>query len=49
MLYKLATALAALNQREVACATFAEVERRYPQASDALMERVRQGQSSTSC
>jgi tol-pal system protein YbgF len=49
MLYKLATSLAALNQREVACATYAEVERRYPQASDALMERVRQGQSSASC
>jgi tol-pal system protein YbgF len=49
MLFKLATSLAALNQREVACATYAEVARRYPQASDALMERVRQGQSAASC
>jgi tol-pal system protein YbgF len=49
MLYKLGVSLSGLNQRDVACATFAEVSRRYPQASEALMERVRQGQSAASC
>ncbi|MGY6707700.1 MAG: tol-pal system protein YbgF [Rhizobiaceae bacterium] len=49
MLYKLGVSLSGLNQRDVACATFAEISRRYPQASDALMERVRQGQASASC
>ena len=49
MLYKLGVSLHGLNQRDVACATFAEVSRRYPAASEALMERVRQGQSAASC
>lgn len=49
MLYKLGVSLTGLNQRDVACATFAEVGRRYPQASEALMERVRQGQAAASC
>ncbi len=49
MLFKLGVSLAALNQREVACATFNEVGQRYPQMSDALKERVAQEKQLTSC
>lgn len=49
MLYKLGVSLVALDQRDVACATFAEVANRYPQASDAIQERVRQEQALASC
>lgn len=49
MLFKLGVSLAALNQREVACATFNEVGQRYPQMSEALKERVEQEKQLTSC
>lgn len=49
VLYKLGVSLVALNQREVACATFAEVGNRYPNASAALRERVREERASASC
>jgi tol-pal system protein YbgF len=41
--------LAGLNQREVACATFSEVGKRYPNASSSLKERVKQEQAKASC
>lgn len=49
MLFKLGVSLAALGQREVACATFNEVGQRYPQMSEALKERVEQEKQLTSC
>ena len=49
MLFKLGVSLAALNQREVACATFTEVGKRYPQMSAALKERVKQEQALAAC
>jgi tol-pal system protein YbgF len=49
MLLKLGVSLAALNQRDVACATFAEIGKRYPGASDALKGRVVQEQALAGC
>jgi tol-pal system protein YbgF len=49
MLLKLGVSLVALNQREVACATFAEIGKRYPGTSAALKERVKQEQASATC
>ncbi|MCT7377287.1 tol-pal system protein YbgF [Chelativorans salis] len=49
MLLKLGVSLAALDQIDVACATFTEIGQRYPQASDALRERVRREQASAGC
>lgn len=49
MLLKLGTSLAQLGQRDVACATFDEVGSRYPNASDALKQRVTQERSQASC
>ncbi|TKT75363.1 tol-pal system protein YbgF [Aquamicrobium sp. LC103] len=49
MLFKLGVSLSRMKQRDVACATFTEVGQRYPQASDALKERVRQEQALASC
>ena len=48
-LFKLGVSLVAMKQRDVACATFSEVLQRYPQASAALKERVRQEQAAASC
>ena len=48
-LLKLGVSLAAMGQREVACATYAEVLQRYPQATDALKQRVGQEQAASSC
>lgn len=48
-LVKLGVSLAALNQRDVACATFTEVLQRYPNTTDALRERVKQEQALASC
>lgn len=48
-LFKLGASLAAMGQRDVACATFSEVLQRYPQATDALRERIRQEQALASC
>ena len=41
--------LIGLKQRDVACATFAEVGKRYPDASSALKERVKQERALASC
>jgi len=49
MLLKLGVSLAGLKQRDVACATFAEVAKRYPTASVALKERVKQEQALAAC
>lgn len=49
MLLKLGVSLAALDQIDVACATFTEVGQRYPQISDALRERVRREQANAGC
>jgi tol-pal system protein YbgF len=48
-LLKLGVSLAAMNQRDVACATLAEVGNRYPQASAAVLERAKQEQAKASC
>jgi tol-pal system protein YbgF len=40
-LMKLGVSLAALGEKDAACATFSEVGRKYPNASQALMGRVR--------
>ncbi len=49
MLLKLGVSLVNLNQRDVACATFSEVGKRYPQTSAALKERVKQEQALAAC
>jgi tol-pal system protein YbgF len=49
MLLKLGVSLVALNQRDVGCATFAEVGKRYPNASGTLKERVKQEQALAAC
>jgi tol-pal system protein YbgF len=46
---KLGMALAALGQGKDACLAFNEVGKRYPQASDALKERVNKEQQRNSC
>ena len=43
MLLKLGVSLIGLNQRDVACANFAEIGKRYPSTSAALKERVEPG------
>ena len=48
-LLKLGVSLAAMNQRDVACATLAEVSKRYPQASPAILDRAKQEQAKASC
>lgn len=45
----LGLALAGLNQREVACATYAEVLRQYPSANARLGARVKDEQVATRC
>lgn len=49
MLLKLGMSLAALGQRDIACATFKEVGVRYPGASDLLKGRVSQEQAIAGC
>lgn len=49
MMLKLGISLAALNQREVACATYGEIGKRYPQASATLKDRVKQEQALAGC
>ncbi|MEZ5812503.1 MAG: tol-pal system protein YbgF [Rhizobiaceae bacterium] len=49
MLLKLGMSLAALGQRDIACATFKEVGVRYPGASDLLKGRVTQEQAIAGC
>jgi tol-pal system protein YbgF len=49
MLLKLGVSLNQLNQHDVACATFKEVSKRYPKASDALKQKVKQEQALAAC
>lgn len=46
---KLGMSLAAMNQRDVACATLAEVAKRYPKASPAILQRAKDERSRASC
>lgn len=48
-LLALGLALAGLNQREVACATYAEVLKQYPQSASRLRGRVAAEQASAKC
>lgn len=49
MLLKLGVTLAAMKQRDIACATFDEVNTRYPQLSSVLKERVKRERASVGC
>lgn len=49
MLLKLGMSLAALDNRDTACATYREVLTRYPQATDAVKAKVSVEQSRMSC
>ncbi|MCP4317939.1 MAG: tol-pal system protein YbgF [Hyphomicrobiales bacterium] len=49
MLLKLGMSLAALDNRDTACATYREVLTRYPDSSDAVKEKVAVEQSRMSC
>jgi tol-pal system protein YbgF len=49
MLLKLGMSLAALDNRDTACATYREVLTRYPQSSDAVKSKVAIEQSRMSC
>ncbi|MFU0505039.1 tol-pal system protein YbgF [Pseudaminobacter sp. NGMCC 1.201702] len=49
MLLKLGISLVGLNQRDVACATFSEIGKRYPDAGSALKDRVKQEQALAAC
>ena len=49
MLFKLGVSLSAMGQRDVACATFVEVAKRYPNASASLLGRVKEEQARSSC
>jgi tol-pal system protein YbgF len=48
-LLRLGQSLAALNQKEAACATLAEVARKYPRASASVMRGVAQEQKRAHC
>ena len=48
-LLKLGVSLSALGEKNAACGTFAELGRRYPQASESLMSRVRDEESRAGC
>ncbi len=49
MLLKLGISLAALNQRDVACATYSEIGKRYNTLSVALKDRIKQEQALAGC
>ena len=49
MLLKLGVSLAALDNKDVACATFAQVSKKYPKAAPALVERVAAEQAKAGC
>ena len=49
MLLKLGVSLVGLDQKDVACATFSEIGKRYPSISGALKERVKQEQALAAC
>ncbi|UHD45014.1 tol-pal system protein YbgF [Aureimonas altamirensis] len=49
MLLKLGMSLAALDNRDTACATYAEVEKRYPQMSDNVRRKLQTEEQSSRC
>jgi TolA-binding protein len=49
MLLKLGVSMIGLNQKDVGCATFKEVTKRYPNATDAMKQRVKQEQALAAC
>jgi TolA-binding protein len=49
MLLKLGVSLVGLKQHDVACATFSEIGKRYPDISGALKERVKQEKALAAC
>jgi TolA-binding protein len=49
MLLKLGVSLVGLKQKDVACATFGEIGKRYPDISAALKERVKQERALAAC
>ena len=49
MMLKLGMSLARLDNRDTACVTYAEVERRYPQMSDNVKRRLTAEESSANC
>ena len=48
-LLRLGQSLAALNQKEMACATFAEIGRKYPRASASVKQGVEREQKRVRC
>jgi tol-pal system protein YbgF len=48
-LLKLGVSLSALGEKPAACATFAELGRRYPRAAESVMSRVRDEQGKAGC
>lgn len=48
-LLKLGMTLAAMKQRDLACATLASVARRYPKASPSILQRAREERARASC
>lgn len=48
-LLKLGMSLSALNQIDAACATFGELDRRYPDASKTIVQRVKVEQAKAGC
>ena len=48
-LLKLGVSLSALGEQAAACATLAELGRRYPRATDSVMSRVRDEQEKAGC
>lgn len=48
-LMKLGVSLSALGEKEAACATFAELGKRYPQGAESLMSRVRDEEAKAGC
>jgi len=48
-LLKLGVSLSALGEKTAACGTFAELGRRYPQASPSLTNRVHDEESRAGC
>ena len=49
MLLKLGMSLAALDNKDTACATMREVSKRYPQASRAVLNKVASEQKRLAC
>jgi TolA-binding protein len=46
---KLGVSLVQLDQAKVACATFAEAAKRYPNSSKAFMDRLKKEEQAASC